>query len=357
MRNKPNTHSHLPLLFPLSLLLLLLGVLPGKNGLGLGVGVGVAYGQGSTMITPDCQSYISLSTAATTATFDNRFAGCVTWTVQYTSTGFTGLTLTFQSAQGAATPGTFGAYGGTTITGANPMTSLTGETSTFANGTVNIPWVNIKLSGLSGTGNVIGVLYGYKSGGGGGGGGGGTSCPGASPCVVIGPTASGSAPSTAPVLVAGQDGTDVRTVKTDVTGHAEVVGPVAVGSAVGNPVTTGGQGSSGNAVNDYFCDNQAAVTASGSGLVQIVPLTSGKVVRICHLDFAASTTSNFTIEYGTATNCGTGTTAISGTYQGVIAFAADYGEKSALTAPSGNAVCLNFVTSVTVGGFVTYAVF
>ena len=125
MRNKPNTHSHLPLLFPLPLLLLLLGVLPGKNGLGLGVGVGVAYGQGSTMITPDCQSYISLSTAATTATFDNRFAGCVTWTVQYTSTGFTGLTLTFQSAQGAATPGTFGAYGGTTITGANPMTSAT----------------------------------------------------------------------------------------------------------------------------------------------------------------------------------------------------------------------------------------
>jgi hypothetical protein len=308
-------------------------------------------------IAPDCQLFLSFSTAGTTATFDNRAQGCVSWTLQYTSSGFSGLTLLFQSAQGAVTPGTFGAYGGTTVTGANPMSSTTGEVSTFVNGIVNIPWVNVKVSGLGGSGNITGVLYGYKSGSGGGGGGGAGGCPSATPCVVIGPTASGSPQANAPVQVAGNDGTDVRNLATDASGDTKVVGPVAVGSAVGNPVTTGGQSSAGNAVNDFFCDNSAAVSISGSGLTQIVALTSGKQIRVCHLDFSAGAASNFTIEYGTGSACGTGTTAISGTYQTVVAFAADYGEKSPLTAPAGNAMCLNFGSSVTAGGVVLYAIY
>src|SRR5579864_4190115 len=128
---------------------------------------------------PDCFVPFTFVGAGNTAAYDNRFNGCVTWTVQYVNTGFTGLTLTFQSAAGSVTAGTFGTYGGTTSTGVNPMTSTTGEVSTFTNGTVAIAWVRMLLGGLTGTGQVSGVLYGYKSGSsGGGGGGGGRGCGG-----------------------------------------------------------------------------------------------------------------------------------------------------------------------------------
>lgn len=65
---------------------------------------------------------------------------------------------------------------------------------------------------------------------------------GTPPWAVAGTDADGVAPTENPVLVAGQDGTNVQTLKTDTTGHAEVVGPAADGAApVGNPVLTAGQ--------------------------------------------------------------------------------------------------------------------
>lgn len=332
---------NIPLLFPLLLLL------PGNPARGQGVPVA-----------PDCQVFITFTVAGSTAVFDNRTAACVSWTIQYTSTGLSGLTLTFQSAQGAVTPGAFGTYGGTTIAGVNPMTSTTGEISTFSNGTVNIPWVQVTLSGLSGAGNVRGVLYGYKSGSGGGGGGGGSgTCPSAVPCIVVGPDAPGAASTHNPVQVAGNDGTDVRAIATDAAGNTRVTGAVAVGGTGLAPVVTGGVNSTNNVMADFFCQQSAAVTIGGSGITQIVPLSAGKVVHICHLDFAAGAISNVTIVTGTGSNCGTGTASLSGVYQSVIAVAIDFGEKGALIAPASNAVCLNFASAVTAGGIVTYAIF
>ena len=90
IRTRTQNLLHLLLLFSLT-------CLPGKIG-------GVAWGQ-AVPVAPDCQLFFSFSTAATSANFDNRYQGCVTWTVQYTSSGFTGLTLAFQSAAGAVTPG------------------------------------------------------------------------------------------------------------------------------------------------------------------------------------------------------------------------------------------------------------
>lgn len=309
----------------------------------------------SPPVAPDCQLFISFGSAGNTASFDNRQIGCVTWTLQYSASGFSGLTLTFQSATGAVTPGAFGTYAGSVVTGANPMTSTTGETSTFSNLTAATPWLRVLLSGLTGSGNVSGVLYGYKSGPSGGGGGGSTGCP--NPCPVIGVTASGSPPANPPVLVAGQDGTNTQTVKTDTGGHVEVVGPVAPGSAIGNPINTGTQNSSGNLVADFVCDNSVAVNISASGLTQIIALSSGKQIRICHLSLGNSAASNVTIEYGTGVNCASGTTAISGPYQSIVVLALDFQMRRELTFPASQAVCLNFGTSVTSGGLVTYAVF
>ncbi len=57
----------------------------------------------------------------------------------------------------------------------------------------------------------------------------------------VGSAAAGSAVSGAPVLVAGSDGTDVRTMATDTSGRQEVVGAASSGSAVsGNPILVGG---------------------------------------------------------------------------------------------------------------------
>lgn len=111
--------------------------------------------------TPDCVRYFNFNAVGTSVYLDNRQAGCTNWTVGYQSSGFSGLTLTFQSASGALTPGTFGTYTGTTSTGSNPMTNTTGSYSTFVG---YVGWVQIKLSATTGTGNVIGVLYGFKSG-------------------------------------------------------------------------------------------------------------------------------------------------------------------------------------------------
>ena len=331
--------SRIPLLFSLL-------CLPGK-----------AWGQG-VPVAPDCQLFMSFSTAASTATFDNRTAACVTWTVQYTATGFTGLTLTFQSAQGAVTPGTFGAYGGTLVTGANPMTITTGEVSSFKNGTVNIPWVRMTLSGLSGTGNVVGVLYGYKAGsGGGGGGGGGGTCPEVTPCVVIGPDAPGSASSQNPVQVAGNDGTDVRAVKTDSSGDTLVAGSAPAGSAAGNPVTFGYKDDSSNALSAFAFPDQGAFTLSSGTDVVVVAGTSAKKTYLGHLSFTADSAQTVTIRQGTGSTCGTGTLTVAGPYPNAAAFALDFSAAGGLhTTVNANDLCLHFGGSVTAGGGVVYGV-
>src|SRR5579864_7575214 len=113
------------------------------------------------------------------------------------------------------------------------------------------------------------------------------------------------------------------------------------GGAVGPPCVTGAENSSAAAQTDFVCDISAAITVSGSGLTQIVPLTSGKQIRICHYDFASSVTSNVTLEYGTGSNCAGGTTALSGVYQNLITFADDFESRGALIVPVSNAVCLN----------------
>lgn len=124
-------------------------------------------GQGSVPNPPDCVIVVNnLTAAGSTAAFPNYFTACQSWTFQYTSVGFSGLTVTVQSAPAATptTPGAWVTYAGTLVLGSNPNTSTTGAVSTFKNGIVDIPFIRVNLSGLTGTGTVYGVLYGYKTG-------------------------------------------------------------------------------------------------------------------------------------------------------------------------------------------------
>lgn len=159
---------------------------------------------------PDCVKFFAFtadgSGSQTQAVFDNRSVGCTTWTVVYQATGTGSITgLTFQSAGGAATAGSYGTYAGTVLTGsANPMTSSTGQVAYFANETVATPWLRVSLAEGSFVGVLNGVYYGYRTGyqgdatSGGGGGGGGGGCSSMTPCVVIGPDAVGVAPTQSP---------------------------------------------------------------------------------------------------------------------------------------------------------------
>jgi hypothetical protein len=339
---------------------------------------GRARAQGPTPVPPDCQIFLNSWTSARSSTaFPNYFTGCTSWTLQYTSVGFSGLTLTVQSAPAATatTPGAFVNFAGTVATGINPNTSTTGAVSTFSNGAVDIPWVRVTLSGLTGSGTVFGVLYGYKTGyTGGGGSAPGSGCVGTvgTPCVVDGPTAAGSPSVNAPVQVAGNDGTNIQNIKTDTSGEiinnplgaatAQADGatntptvPEANGAAIKMP-TYPFKFNSSTWDKDFACTNQANITVSSGTSAKIISGVASTQVRICHISISSSTAADFTIQQGTGSVCGSSTVSITGTYKNVTAVALDFQPTAALrTTVAASDVCVLFGATVTAGGTVIYA--
>lgn len=174
---------------------------------------------------PDCIIDVTLTAAGQSAggagTCGVNINGVYEWRLTYKSSGFTGLSLLVQSAPpdagGACTAAAWVAFAGTLVTGVNPNTATDNASSSFKGFE---PCVRVTLTSKVGTGTVTGQLYGCRS-------------PGCSisdqslsvtiptPLPVDGPTAAGAAPTTPPVLVAGQDGSPgvIRTLKTDAAGE------------------------------------------------------------------------------------------------------------------------------------------
>lgn len=376
---------------------------------------GNSWAQSTQAPPPDCIVFINLTlnggsgttvrvptTAVSGGPGDNRTEKCQTWTLSYQATASSGslTSVAFQAATGTAAPTAmaFGNWGGTVTTGINPNTSSVQATSTFATGCASMSecnvvnsWVQVLVTRNTFVGTINGVLYGYRTGypgTGGGGGGGGCS----SPCPVVGTAAAGSVPSGNPVQVAGQDGTDIRTLLTDntgklivnvnsgptsqdvnlvkvagtnvlnggVAGSQGVGGLAAAGAALtGNPNLQGISDGDGANVNNVFaCTHQAAVTLSSGTDVVVVAGASSKTTRICHLDFNQDNVANVTIRQGTGTTCGTNQVALSGVYQNILGLAADYTNLAPLaTSLTNRDICLHFSASVTIGGVVVYAQF
>jgi hypothetical protein len=105
------------------------------------------------------------------------------------------------------------------------------------------------------------------------------------------------------------------------------------------------------------CGSQQIISFTASGNTQIVPLSGSNQVRICHISFSDTATSNIKLTQGTGVNCGTGTADLTGVYQNVVNLALDFGSSSPLVAGAGNAVCINSSATVTGGGEVIYAQF
>jgi len=257
---------------------------------------------------PDCMVPFDTGAGAASGTynfpggngFDNRTAGCVTWTLEWQSS--LSPTVAFQSSVGVASPTSYGAYTGTVIfSGTGIATYSNLQTGTV----VDTPWVRVHVVTGS-SGQTKGVLYGYKTGqtggtGGGGGGGGGGGC-------------------TAPCL-------------------------------------TGTDNDSASTVADHSFPNQADISGSAVSAIKVVAGSSGKLIYVGHLSvsLAAGTTVSVIEGTTTTTPCDTTATTLAGPYQNTVALALDFTRDDPLTAASGDDLCLSFGGSSTGGGFVKYS--
>lgn len=354
----------------LSIFLLLLGTSASEFSL---------YGQTQPVnVIPECTIPFTFTaagsqpaTATANSVGDNRSIGCNNWTLDYQSTGFSALTLTFQSATGAVTAGAFGTYSGTVSSGINPNTSTTGAQSTF---TGYVGWFRVTLGGLTGSGTVRGILYGYRTGSTNGGGGGGASgCAGtvATPCVVDGPDAVAAASTKPPVQIAGNDGSLVRAIKTDTAGQgipSNASNALADGVSNTELVKTGAGAAilydlpfpyifNGTTWDKQFdCTSRSAFNVAAGTDVVMATGVSAQTIKVCHVSFSGDTTATMTIQQGTGVTCGSNTAALTGGYVNVLGFAFDFTPLAALrTTVAARDVCLHLSAAATGGGVIIYA--
>lgn len=133
----------------------------------------------------------------------------------------------------------------------------------------------------------------------------------------------------------------------------------STGSAVPSSARYIGANSSGNLTGVIQADSTAAINVSTATTTQLVALSSGKKIYVTHWDVVAAGADNITLEYGTGSNCGTGTTVLTGAYN----FAANGGISAGsglgpiLVVPASNALCILTSAAVQASGVVSYTQF
>jgi hypothetical protein len=258
-----------------------------------------------TKVQPDCTLGAVFTTTGNSSVFDNRAVQsvnsgppCTLWALTwYAQSAVTSITINIEGAPDVAgVPGSFSSL-------ANASTFPEGKL-TYEASTSYYPWMRITVTATGAAGLIYAVLNGWRedqtSIGGGGGGGGG--CPGTitTPCVI------------------------------------------------------GGLNSSGAVVIPTYATANAAISLSSSGLTQLLALSGSTQIRVEHISVSFASAVNFQLEYGTGSNCGTGTTAVSGVYQAITGIALDF-DSGTLNVPAGQALCANLGASVTGGGVLVYA--
>lgn len=284
------------------------------------------FAQPQQRLAPDCAIGQAFAGTGNSANYDNRAqqsvnaaTPCTIWAlVWYAQSAVTSLTINIEGAADSnGTPGSF-----SSLSSATTFPSGILKYPASSSSTAYSPWMRITVSAVGASGAIYAVMYGWREDQASiNGGGSGSGCPGTdvTPCVVDGPTSSGSAPTTPPVYTAGLDG-------------------------------------NGNLIAPTFPSLNSEVALTSSGLTQILAGSSGKSLRIEHLSISFASSVNFQLEYGTGSNCATGTTAVTGTYQGVVSIALDF-DSGPLTIPAGDSLCANLGSSVTGGGLAVYALF
>ena len=275
--------------------------------------------QSQVVTQPQCSfNFGPLTRTGSTAGIDYHNQGCVFWTFEYKSTGFSALSIVLQGApDSAGAPGTWVTLPGTVTDGANPSTSITGAYAAITTTPSNLAaWYRISLTSVTSTGSISGRAYGYQNPPGSSSS--SSACP--DPCPVIGPDAVGMAPTEPPVQSGTFDGTDVQ--------------------------------------RSFISPLSNAITLSAGTDVVIAAGTASTTTYITKFDLSWDNAASVTIRQGTGTTCLTNTLALSGAYNNLVALFEDYSPASALrNTIQGRDICLHFSTSVTAGGQAIYTKF
>lgn len=163
-----------------------------------------------------------------------------------------------------------------------------------------------------------------------------------------------------PLMGAGNTGTGSPrvTIATDQAAQA-TAGQGATGATVPANATLAGAQSGANMVALIQASASAAITMSTATTTQFVALSGGTKIYITSFDFVAAGTTNVTLVYGTGSNCGTGTTALTGAYtltaQAGVAKGSGLGP--VLVVPAGNAFCVTNSQAIVIGGSISYTQF
>lgn len=256
-----------------------------------------AFSQGQQQIQPDVGFDFGPCSAACIVQFPNSIEGIGirNWNVEYKSTGFSAVSLTLQGApDSSGSPGTWVTYPGTVVVGTNPLTSTTGGFMALVVDPSNTAvWVRMNITSVTGTGSIHGRVYGYRN----------------FPACV------------APCTIAGKGG------------------------------------SGGGTVIPTFGTDSTAVTLSSSGLTKIISNGGGSTqIRLTHISVSFASSVDFQLEYGTGTNCGTSTTALTGVYKSVLTLALDF-FLDPLLVPAADDLCVNLGAAVTGGGLAKSSTF
>jgi hypothetical protein len=100
------------------------------------------------------------------------------------------------------------------------------------------------------------------------------------------------------------------------------------------------------------------INSSSSGDVQVVAASGSQSIYITNYLLFSSGTTTAQFDYGTGSNCASGTTTVDGPISLIAqtGVSAGSGLGAVIAIPSGNALCLNLGTgSVQVGGHVSWA--
>jgi len=106
-------------------------------------------------------------------------------------------------------------------------------------------------------------------------------------------------------------------------------------------------------------DSSAAINVSTATTTQIVALASSKKIYVSAFDVIAGGTGNITFVYGTGSNCGTGTTSLTGAYNltAQAGISKGNGLGAVLVVPASNALCVTTSAAVQMSGSVAYSQF
>ena len=110
--------------------------------------------------------------------------------------------------------------------------------------------------------------------------------------------------------------------------------------------------------NPLVSKSSVALTISTATTTQLVALSAGKSIYVCNVSASMmGTTPAFTLEYGTGSSCGTGTTALTGAYAPTAGSLLTVGGTGSVVvmAPAGNALCaVSGGTTPNIQGILTY---